>query len=52
MVSSHESGGPVDKVIMVDLNAGCKGMLDAGNRQVKASFGWRWTHNEELCVAS
>jgi hypothetical protein len=52
MVSSHESGGPVDEEIVVDLNAGCKGKPDAGNHQVKASFGQRWTHNEELYVAS
>ena len=30
----------------------CNGKPETGNRNTKARFGRRWTHNEELCVAS
>ncbi|KAG6848137.1 hypothetical protein H0H93_003062 [Arthromyces matolae] len=35
-----------------DANGVCDGKPEAGNRLVRARFGRRRTHNEELCVAS
>jgi hypothetical protein len=53
ITSSHESSGLAeDEEMEVNLNAGCNGKPESGNRQVKVCFGRRWTHNEELCVAS
>lgn len=30
----------------------CDGKPEAGNRKIKARFGRKWTHNDELCTAS
>lgn len=47
------SGVGVDHEIIVDDEGNeCDGKLQVGNRKVKARFGRRRTHNEELCVAS
>ena len=37
---------------LVDENGVCDGKPDSGNKYVRARFGRRCTHNEELCVGS
>lgn len=41
-----------DDDALIDENGICDGKLDTGNKSVRARFGRRRTHNEELCVAS
>ncbi|KAK7689517.1 hypothetical protein QCA50_007309 [Cerrena zonata] len=58
----NESGPPSESPatvseadVMSDVTSdmlACGGKPDAGNRQLKARFGRRWTHNDELCTAS
>ena len=47
-----EGFGADEEVISIDDGEACNGKSDAGNRKVRARFGRRRTHNEELCVAS
>ncbi|KDR69492.1 hypothetical protein GALMADRAFT_77432, partial [Galerina marginata CBS 339.88] len=41
-----------DKELALTLEGTCDGKPETGNRNVQARFGRRWTHNEQLCVAS
>ncbi|KAJ7635627.1 hypothetical protein B0H17DRAFT_1107508, partial [Mycena rosella] len=41
-----------DEDVEIDANGICDGKPEAGNKSVRARFGRRRTHNEELCVAS
>jgi hypothetical protein len=41
-----------DNALEVDEDGICDGKDDGGNQKLKARFGRRRTHNEELCVAS
>lgn len=41
-----------DGSLEVDEQGVCDGKKKSGNKKVTARFGWRWTHNEELCVTS
>jgi hypothetical protein len=47
-----EGAGIEDEEVEVDIAERCDGKPETGNRKVRARFGRRWTHNEELCVAS
>jgi hypothetical protein len=49
---SPEGSGVLDEELTVDASGICDGKPEAGNRTVRARFGRRRTHNEELCVAS
>lgn len=44
------AGGEED--VLVDKDGTCEEKSDTGNFSVRARFGRRHTHNEELCVAS
>jgi len=46
------SGEGDDQVLMDSRGELCDGKLEAGNRTLRACFGRRRSHNEELCVAS
>ncbi|KAJ7172783.1 hypothetical protein C8R43DRAFT_874068 [Mycena crocata] len=46
------SGADADEDVEIDANGICDGKPETGNRTVRARFGRRRTHNEELCVAS
>lgn len=41
-----------DEEVVIDANGICDGKSDKGNTTVRARFGRKRTHNEELCVAS
>jgi hypothetical protein len=41
-----------DEEILIDQDGICDGKPDKGNKAVRARFGRRRTHNEELCVMS
>lgn len=41
-----------DEDVTLDTSGICDGKPETGNRHVRARFGRRWTHNEQLCVAS
>ena len=41
-----------DDDTLIDENGVCDGKPDTGNKSVRARFGRRHTHNEELCVGS
>lgn len=41
-----------DEEVVIDVNGICDGKSDKGNTSVRARFGRKRTHNEELCVAS
>ncbi|KAJ6479711.1 hypothetical protein C8R45DRAFT_1101158 [Mycena sanguinolenta] len=48
-----EGLGPTeDEDVEIDADGICDGKPETGNRTVRARFGRRRTHNEELCVAS
>ncbi|KAJ6448452.1 hypothetical protein C8R45DRAFT_850345 [Mycena sanguinolenta] len=48
-----EGLGPTeDEDVEIDADGICDGKPEPGNRTVRARFGRRRTHNEELCVAS
>jgi hypothetical protein len=49
---SPEGSGIIDEEVTVDASGICDGKPEVGNRKVRARFGRRRTHNEELCVAS
>lgn len=42
----------VDEEVIVNVNGICDGKPEAGNKTIRARFGRRRTHNEQLCVAS
>lgn len=46
------TGADGDEDVEVDADGVCDGKPDTGNKRVRARFGRRRTHNEELCVAS
>src|ERR1700761_3893478 len=46
------TGADEDEDIMIDKDGVCPDKPDSGNRNVRACFGRRRTHNEELCVTS
>ncbi|KDQ51461.1 hypothetical protein JAAARDRAFT_62514 [Jaapia argillacea MUCL 33604] len=46
------SGLATDELTTHGTDNLCHGKPDAGNRRFRAHFGRRWTHNEELCVAT
>lgn len=50
----HNSGTVDDINSDIDISSDmlCEGKPEAGNRRLKARFGRRWTHNDELCTAS
>lgn len=48
----EEPGIAEDEDITIDISGICDGKPETGNRSVRAQFGRRWTHNEQLCVAS
>ncbi|KAF9539067.1 hypothetical protein CPC08DRAFT_771030 [Agrocybe pediades] len=41
-----------DEEVLIDKNGDCTDKPDEGNRSLRARFGRRRTHNEELCVAT
>jgi len=41
-----------DEEVVVDADGVCDGKPEAGNKTIRARFGRRRTHNEQLCVAS
>ena len=41
-----------DEEVVVDANGVCDGKPESGNKSIKARFGCRRTHNEQLRVAS
>ncbi|KAF8077601.1 hypothetical protein FPV67DRAFT_1614590 [Lyophyllum atratum] len=41
-----------DEEVEVDVNGVCDGKSEKGNTSVRARFGRKRTHNEQLCVAS
>lgn len=48
-----EGTGDADEHVVVDPNGDvCDGKAEGGNRTLRAQFGRRRSHNEELCVAS
>jgi len=48
-----EGSGDVDDQVLVDSDGNiCEGKSEMGNRKLRAQFGRRRSHNEELCVAS
>lgn len=49
---SNELDVAGDEDVTIDVSGICDGKPDTGNRNVRARFGRRWTHNEQLCVAS
>ncbi|KAK7684279.1 hypothetical protein QCA50_012603 [Cerrena zonata] len=49
---SPKSVTDYNKDVDVSLDMLCYGKPDAGNQHLKARFGRRWTHNDELCTAS
>jgi hypothetical protein len=57
-ISSEDSASQLegvnfdDEEVLLDADGICDGKPETGNRPVKARFGWRRSHNEELCVAS
>jgi hypothetical protein len=46
------SGADTDEDVEIDAGGVCDGKPETGNRSVRARFGRKRTHNEELCVAS
>ena len=46
------SDAHMDEEVLIDMNRVCDGKSEKGNKTVRARFGRRRTHNEELCVAS
>lgn len=40
------------EVTEVDEDGECDDKPEEGNRKVRARLGRRWTHNEQLCVAT
>jgi len=46
------AGADEDEDITVDKNGICNGKPETGNRTVKACFGCKRTHNEQLCIGS
>ena len=51
--SPPEGSGVADDHVVVDADGSlCDGKSDAGNRKLRAQFGRKRSHNEELCVAS
>jgi hypothetical protein len=44
--------GILDEEVLLDPEGTCEGKPETGNRRVRARFGRRRTHNEQLCVAS
>ena len=47
-----EGSGVDDDEVEVDKRGICAGKPESGNRSIRAMFGRRRTHNEELCVTS
>jgi len=47
-----DAEGHGDDEIAIDTNGICDGKPETGNRTVRARFGRRRIHNEELCVTS
>ncbi|KII92428.1 hypothetical protein PLICRDRAFT_134020 [Plicaturopsis crispa FD-325 SS-3] len=48
----EDGTGIDDDELLVDADGICDGKPEAGNEKVRARFGRRRTHNEELCVGS
>ncbi|KAF7289811.1 hypothetical protein MIND_01355400 [Mycena indigotica] len=46
------TGADEDEDVVIDENGVCPDKPETGNQSVRARFGRRRTHNEELCVAS
>ncbi|KAL0057308.1 hypothetical protein AAF712_016055 [Marasmius tenuissimus] len=46
------TGADEDEDVELDEDGICDEKSAKGNTQVKARFGRKWTHNEQLCVAS
>src|SRR6267154_3487036 len=48
-----EGSGDTDDAVLLDANGElCDGKPDMDNRKLRAQFGHKQSHNEELCVAS
>ncbi|KDQ52939.1 hypothetical protein JAAARDRAFT_183569 [Jaapia argillacea MUCL 33604] len=47
-----EGLGLDDQEVLIDESGVCEGKPESGNAKLRARFGRRRTHNEELCVAS
>ena len=48
-----EGSGDTDDHVLIDSDGDlCDGKSETGNRKLRAQFGRRRSHNEELCVAS
>jgi hypothetical protein len=45
-------GADADEDVEIDAAGICDGKSDKGNKTVRARFGRRRTHNEQLCVGS
>ncbi|KAF8060174.1 hypothetical protein FPV67DRAFT_1609768 [Lyophyllum atratum] len=53
MISEGDVSGPhADEDLLIDSDGVCNDKPETGNRTLRARFGRRRTHNEELCVAS
>ncbi|KAJ7702176.1 hypothetical protein B0H16DRAFT_1902481 [Mycena metata] len=51
-VELEGSGADADEDVEIDASGVCDGKPETGNRTVRARFGRRRTHNEQLCVGS
>jgi hypothetical protein len=48
-----EGSGDTDDYVLINLDGDlCDGKPETGNRKLRARFGHRQSHNEELCVVS
>ncbi|KAF8585031.1 hypothetical protein K439DRAFT_1344525, partial [Ramaria rubella] len=52
--AGHDSIGPMGLLVgtQIGQKASCAGKPTSGNKRIRARFGRRRTHNEELCVAT
>jgi len=55
-ISADSDAAPVpvfdDEEVVIDSAGVCDEKPEQGNKSLRARFGRKWTHNEELCVAS
>ncbi|KAJ7167590.1 hypothetical protein C8R46DRAFT_1093498 [Mycena filopes] len=51
-VELEGAGADADEDVEIDATGICDGKPESGNRRVRARFGRRRTHNEQLCVGS
>ncbi len=51
-LSSTDAMPEADQEVYIDTDGLCDGKPETGNRKLRARFGRKRTHNEELCVSS